>query len=101
MVAFILAALAVSVLCAALVSPFASSRPDGLERVAEDEGFSDAATVGAIQARSPVADYSVIGLGDDRWATGAAGLIGTLLVFGVVVLGGVVLRRIALFRADL
>ncbi|MGB3768113.1 MAG: PDGLE domain-containing protein, partial [Phormidesmis sp.] len=38
---FFLIGLGVALIIAAVVSPFASSNPDGLERVAEDLGFID------------------------------------------------------------
>jgi hypothetical protein len=64
------------------VSGFASSEPDGLERVAEDEGFSDSAE-GHDLADSPVADYGVDGVDNERLSTGLAGLIGVVVTFGV------------------
>ena len=76
---FVVVALAVAIGLAAAVSPFASSHPDGLERVAEDQGF-----VGAGQASSgPIPDYAFPEIGDERLATGLAGFTGTLVVFGV------------------
>jgi hypothetical protein len=53
---FVLGGLLVALALAVFVSPFASSDPDGLERVAEDEGFADAADDHAL-SDSPVADY--------------------------------------------
>jgi len=76
---FVVVALAVAIGLATAVSPFASSHPDGLERVAEDQGF-----VGAGQASSgPIPDYAFPEIGDERLATGLAGFTGTLVVFGV------------------
>ena len=42
---FTILALAVALILGVVVSPFASSKPDGLERVATDQGFVDAADV--------------------------------------------------------
>jgi hypothetical protein len=78
--AFTIVALALAIGLAAAVSPFASSRPDGLERIAEDKAFSDSARQ---QERSPIPDYALPGIGNERVATGAAGFIGTLVVFGL------------------
>src|SRR3546814_4253661 len=58
---FWVAGLVVTLLLAAGVSQLASSEPDGLERVAEDEGFSDAAEEHDL-AGSPLADYGVEGV---------------------------------------
>src|SRR3546814_21067026 len=76
--------LVVTLLLAAGVSQVASSEPDGLERVAEDEGFSDAAEEHDL-AGSPLADYGVEGVDDDRLGTalaGGAGVVVTLAVGG-------------------
>ncbi|MGI8939182.1 MAG: PDGLE domain-containing protein [Iamia sp.] len=78
--AFLAAGLAIVVLIAFLVSPSASSKPDGLERVAQDQGFSDEADDHAL-ASSPAADYGVDGVDDDRMSTGLAGLIGVTVTF--------------------
>ena len=62
---FVLGGLAVALLLAFVVSPWASSEPDGLERVAIDQGFADNATDHAT-AGSPLADYAVSGV-DHSW----------------------------------
>lgn len=79
---FLVAGLLVGLAVALVVSPFASSSPDGLERVAEDEGFAEAADEHDL-ARSPLADYRAEGVGDDRLSTGVAGAVGVLLTFGI------------------
>jgi cobalt/nickel transport system permease protein len=84
--------LALAVLLAAAVSPFASSEPDGLERVAIDRGFEDTATEHAA-ADSPLADYSVSGV-DGRVSTGLAGIIGVVATFAVASGGLLLLRRL-------
>ena len=63
------------------VAPFASSWPDGLEKVAEAIGFSSKAVEGILPA--PVPDYTFPGLESAFAATVIAGLIGTLVVFGL------------------
>lgn len=80
-IVFVAVALALAVGLATAVSPFASPSPDGLERVAGDQGFLDRGGLHAAQERSPIADYAVPGIGDERLATGAAGFAGTLGVF--------------------
>lgn len=79
---FIAAGLLVAAGLGLLVSPFGSSAPDGLERVAAEEGFVDSAEDHAL-GDSPVADYSVRGVDNERVSTGIAGLIGVLITFGV------------------
>ncbi len=64
----------------ALLSPLASPHPDGLERVAEDHGFIDRAQDAPFQI---IADYLFPGIQNEAMATILAGLIGTLVMFGV------------------
>jgi hypothetical protein len=77
---FTILALAVAVGLATAVSPYASSSPDGLEKVAGDKAFLDR---GEAQETSVLSDYAMPGIGDERVATGLAGFAGTLLVFGL------------------
>lgn len=79
---FLLAGLLVGLALAVFVSPLASGSPDGLEKVAKEQGFADTAADHAL-AGSPVAGYSVRGISGESMSTGAAGLIGTLLTFGL------------------
>ncbi len=67
-------------LAVACISPLASSSPDGLERVAEDKGFIDLGQEAPFQV---IADYVFPGMENEALATILAGLIGTLIVFGV------------------
>jgi ABC-type spermidine/putrescine transport system permease subunit I len=62
----------------ALLSPLASPHPDGLERVAEDEGFLDQAEDAPYQA---IPDYVFPGIENEALATILAGLAGTVLLF--------------------
>lgn len=91
---FLLAAAVVSLLIGIAVSPFASSSPDGLERVAEDKGFIEHAEGAEVWTASPLPDYGVEGVESDVLSTSLAGLVGTmatlLVGFGV---GRVMLKR--------
>ncbi len=71
----------VACLAVASVSPLASSSPDGLERVAENKGFIYLARQAPFQV---IADYVFPGIQNEALATILAGLIGTLVLFGVV-----------------
>lgn len=79
----VLVALLVALAVAIFLSPFASSNPDGLERVAEDKGFLEQAE-GKEVISSPIPDYLFPGIGSERAATAAAGFVGTLVTFGVM-----------------
>jgi hypothetical protein len=69
---------AVTLVLAGVVSFYASSQPDGLEKVAEDEGFLETATDHDL-ADSPLAEYGVEGVDDDRLSVGLAGVAGVAL----------------------
>jgi PDGLE domain len=87
---FTILALALAVGLATGLSPYASSSPDGLEKVAGDKAFLEQGRLAAVQEDSPVPDYAFPGVDDARLATGLAGFTGTLAVFafgyGVAVL---------------
>lgn len=76
-------------LALAIASPLASTHPDGLEWVAEQKGFLGL-------AQSPlyelIPDYAFPGVSNEAAATILAGIIGTLIVFGVA-LGVAYARR--------
>jgi len=83
---FILAGLAVSLVLAVFVSFYASSQPDGLEKVAEDIGFIETVEDHAL-GESVLADYGVSGVENERVSVGLAGAIG-VVVTAVVAFGG-------------
>lgn len=77
---------------AALLSPFASSSPDGLERVAKDHNFLEKGEAQLLS--SPIPDYLFPGIQNEKIATAVAGVIGTILTFGAVyILGRLVSAR--------
>ena len=79
---FAIGAVLLAVAVAAVVSQFAADDPDGLERVAEDHGFSDRAQEHAMWS-SPFADYATQGIRNEQLSLAVAGLAGvtvTLLV---------------------
>lgn len=63
-----------------LLSPLASSFPDGLERVAQDRGFVEAARDAPFEV---LPDYVFPHVNNRGLATIAAGVLGTLATFGV------------------
>lgn len=79
---FIVGGLLVAIGLAMLVSGFASSSPDGLNKVAEDHGFAADARQHLFE-NGPLAGYAVKGVNGDRLSTGLSGLIGVLVTFGV------------------
>ncbi|MFC8361995.1 energy-coupling factor ABC transporter permease [Streptomyces griseorubiginosus] len=75
--------LVASLVLAGFVSFYASASPDGLEKVAADQGI-DAKTGKHASADSPLADYGVKDVEDARLSGGLAGVIGV----GVTVVAG-------------
>jgi hypothetical protein len=87
---FLLGGLLIAIGLAMLVSGFASSSPDGLNKVAEDHGIAASAKEHLFE-NGPLAGYAVRGVDNDRLSTGISGLIGVLVTFGVgLVLFGLV-----------
>jgi cobalt/nickel transport system permease protein len=83
---FLLAGLVVALVLAAVVSFYASASPDGLEKVAADQGI-DAKEERHALADSPFADYGTKGVDDERLSGGLAGVAGVGITF---LLGGAV-----------
>ncbi|MFE0424700.1 energy-coupling factor ABC transporter permease [Streptomyces sp. NPDC058953] len=92
--AFLLTGLAAAAVLAGVVSFYASTSPDGLERVAGDKGFGDAADDHAT-ADWPLADYEFGDIANDRLAVGLAGVagVGATAVAGTLVFRAVTRRR--------
>jgi hypothetical protein len=79
---FLLVGFLVTVAVATVISQFASSEPDGLEYVAEQEGFADTARDHSL-ADSALADYGEGLTGTSAVDTAIAGLVGVLVTLGV------------------
>ena len=76
--------LLLALLLAGVASYYAASTPDGLNRVAQDQGF--ASTEEQRNDLTPLADYETRGVGDDRVSGGLAGIAGCVVV--LLVAGG-------------
>lgn len=86
---FVLIGLLLSFVLAGVVSYYASSQPDGLNRVAIDEGLDKSEKAHPVDD-SPLAGYEVKGVNNDRLSGGLAGVAGVVLVFAI----GAVLTRV-------
>ncbi|WP_406352853.1 energy-coupling factor ABC transporter permease [Streptomyces sp. NBC_00658] len=88
--------LVASLILAGFVSFYASASPDGLEKVAEDQGIAEAAKEHSA-ADSPLADYGVKDVSNARISGGLAGVIGVgaTVVAGTGVFWAVRRRRTA------
>jgi len=88
---FLITGFIASLFFAGIVSYYASSSPDGLEKVAGDIGFVDTAKENT-NSEGILADYGVKGVDNQRLSTGAAGVI------GVVATGAISTGLFALIR---
>jgi PDGLE domain len=89
---FVGLALAVALALAFFVGPHASSEPDGLARVAIDNGFAGRARDHAL-ANGPLAGYSMSGAGGGL-TKGLAGVMGVGLCFVIGVTAVWIVRRV-------
>ncbi len=85
---FLLSGFVISLFLAGVVSFYASSNPDGLEKVAQDIGFLDTAKEHT-NADGVLADYGVKGIENERASVGVAGVIG---VIGTAIVGGLLFK---------
>ncbi len=65
-------------LCLTLITPYASSSPDGLESVAGDFGFSEGSGIVLL-----LDDYGISGLNNDFLSTALSAVLGVVVVIGV------------------
>lgn len=96
---FVVGGLIVALGLAFFVSPFASSSPDGLNKVAIDKGFSDTQKEHALDD-GPLAGYAVKGVDDERVSTGIAGVVGVVVTFGLAMVLFALLRTLRSRRAS-
>ena len=80
----VIAVLVISSVVAASSAWLADDAPDGLSKVARDEGFADRQTDHALED-SPVAGYRLEEIDDEGMGTATAGLLGVFLTFGLAV----------------
>jgi ABC-type Fe3+ transport system permease subunit len=83
--------IAIAALVVVILAPLASPDPDGLERVAEDQGFIERAEN---FFSGLLGDYAIPGIDNEWLSTVLAGLIGVAIVVALMFLiGRVVARR--------
>ena len=78
----------VALLLAGVVSYYASSAPDGLNKVANDQGISKNEKQHDLDG-SPLSGYGTEGVDNERLSGGLAGVAGVAVTFAIV--GGLVL----------
>ena len=94
--AFVLAGVAIALVLGAGLSLFASSAPDGLEKVAADHGFLQQSGSRAVWHWALMPGYGIPGVANESLATAVAGLCGTL---AVLICGYVLARLLRAARA--
>jgi cobalt/nickel transport protein len=85
--------LGVSLLLALFLSPFASSSPDGLEKVAETKGFLEKAEGWKLWKYAPFSEYAIPWIKNEKVSTALSGLIGTLAIFFLAMGIGKIIRK--------
>ena len=78
-----------SILIAVTAAFFASSHPDGLEKVAETLGFIER----GVERNSILTDYSVPFISHEGLSTSAAGVLGIFITLGLFCGTALVLRK--------
>ncbi len=93
-----LSLLLVSLIVGGSISLLASPAPDGLEYVAKEQNFLENA---ASWLAGLIPDYAVPGIANEYAATAIAGLIGTLMTFGLLYgLGKILLKTPTLDKPE-
>jgi cobalt/nickel transport protein len=90
---FIWIGLGVSLLMALFFSPFASSSPDGLEKVAQMRGFKEKGEAWRFWNYAPLPDYALPWIKNEKASTALSGLLGTLAIFFIALGLGKLLKR--------
>jgi cobalt/nickel transport system permease protein len=88
----VLVGMLVALVLAGVASFYASSSPDGLNRVAIDKGLDHRETAHGLRG-SPLAGYTTRGVQDPRLSRGVAGVTGVALTFLLAVGVLLVVRR--------
>lgn len=78
---FILVGLGICLLMALFLTPFTSSSPDGLEKVAETKGFASKGEEWKFWKHAPLPDYEIPWIKNKKVSTTISELVGTLAIF--------------------
>mgnify|MGYP000252833323 CR=1 FL=1 len=75
------------------LSPFVSTSPDGLEKVAETKGFSGKGEGWKFWKHAPLSDYTLPWIKNEKMSTALSGLIGTLAIFFIALGIGKLIKK--------
>lgn len=89
--------LVIALIMAGIISLFASSSPDGLERYSIDlfggEEKLEEHTQGKEVINSPMPDYAIPGIENETLSASLAGVMGVILIFVFVITVGMLLKN--------
>jgi len=88
----VVAGLLVALLLAGVASFYASSDPDGLTKVSQDQGFAQSEEQHGA-GDGPFAGYQTDGIAGGRLSGGLAGVVGSLVVLTIAGGGALAVRR--------
>ena len=91
---FVWIGLGMALLLALFLSPFASTSPDGLEKVAETKGFLEKGEGWTFWKHAPFSDYTLPWIKNEKVSTALSGLIGTLAIFLIALGVGKLIKKI-------
>jgi cobalt/nickel transport protein len=90
---FMRVGLGICLLMALFISPFASSNPDGLEKVAETKGFASKGEEWKFWEHAPLPDYEIAWIKNKNVSTAFSGLVGTLAIFFIALGIGKLIKK--------
>jgi cobalt/nickel transport protein len=85
--------LGISLLLVLFLSPFASTSPDGLEKVAEGQGFVEKSENWKAWTHAPFSEYTIPWIKDKKVSTAISGVIGILAIFFIALGLGKLIKR--------
>ena len=98
---FVWVGMGIALLLTLFLSPFASTSPDGLEKVAETKGFSEKGESWKFWKHAPLSDYTLPWIKSEKLSTALSGLIGTLAIFFIALGVGKLLKKTPVKKAIL
>jgi len=90
---FVWIGLGIALFLALFLSPFASTSPDGLEKVAETKGFSEKGENWKFWKHAPLSDYTLPWIKNEKVSTTLSGLVGTLAIFFIAMGIGKLIKK--------
>jgi cobalt/nickel transport protein len=82
---FVWVGLGVALLLALFLSPFASTSPESLEKIAEAKRLSERGEAWKFWEHAPLSDYTLPWIKNAKVSTALSGLVGTLAIFFITI----------------